>query len=99
MARMLDAFPENLQSRDGKYPWSGPEGWANGNVWELEEGVDFDTKINSFRQTAAKVAHRQEHLKSPRTAVRIDGKKKFLVIQFFPNNDNQQPGRRRAKRT
>lgn len=90
MARMLQEFPEVIERQDGKYPWSE---WANGKPWQLEQGVDFDTKIGSFRQTCAKLALRRGHKKTPRTAVLVEDGKTFLVVQFFPNDT--KPGRRR----
>lgn len=91
MARMLEEFPETIERQDGKYPWSD---WANGQPWELEQGVDFNTKVTSFRQTCAKVAQRRGQ-ESPRTAIRREGDKTFLIVQF----KTEQPGRRRTTRT
>lgn len=75
MARVLDEFP--AVTRDGKYNWAD---WGNGKVWELEEGVDFDTKISSIRQTAAKAARRKNQ--GLRTTVQTRGSKTFLILQF-----------------
>jgi hypothetical protein len=92
MARMLEQFPDVVDRGDTKYPWSE---WANGHPWELEAGKDFDTKINSFRQTCAKLAQRRS-LKF-RSAVRREGGKELLIVQF--TDETKTPGRRRATRT
>jgi hypothetical protein len=94
MARVLEQFSEITGRRDGKYPWSGDNGWANGHVWELEQGSDFDTRISSFRQTCAKLAARRGHPKPPRTQVVERDGKTYLEVQFYPNNTTT-PGRRR----
>lgn len=89
MARVLEEFP--AVTRDGKYDWSQ---WGDGRVWELEEGVDFDTKISSIRQTAAKAAARLG--KSLRTTTQSRGSKTFLVLQFTDPGKRSGKGKRAA---
>ena len=36
-----------------KYPWAE---WLNGEIWKLEQGVDFDVSPTSIRQQASKAA-------------------------------------------
>lgn len=93
MARVLEQFPEHISRPDGKYPWSD---WANGAVWELEHGVDFEASVSSFRQTCAKKAARMGQ-PSPRTAVQRDGDRMLLIVQF-QTTTTTAPGRRRATR-
>ena len=45
MAKTVKAMPES--KRASRYPWSE---WLNGEVWELEPGVDFDCDPDSMRQ-------------------------------------------------
>jgi len=44
MAKVIEEFPEKT-----KYPKHNLEKYADGKIWELEQGVDFDVKISSFR--------------------------------------------------
>jgi glycine cleavage system aminomethyltransferase T len=74
MARTLDAFPEG--SGRGSYPWNE---WLDGKIWELEAGVDFTVKLDSFKGAALAAARTREG--KLRTA-KVGDKK--LVIQFIP---------------
>ena len=38
---------------DRGYPWAD---WLDGNVWELEQGVDFHETIEAFRNRCYRVA-------------------------------------------
>lgn len=91
MARPLEVFPENIEREDGKYPWRD---WTDGRPWELEQGVDFETKVSSMRQTCKKLADRRGM--KLRTASRQDGDKMFLIVQF-EDQTRPAPGRRRAR--
>lgn len=46
MARQLPTFPGPKRSPHRRYPW---EDWQNGNVWEIEQGVDFTTSAEIMR--------------------------------------------------
>ena len=72
MARKVDNFP-NLTKYD--YPW---EEWADGNVWVLTPGEDFQCSIESMRATCFNFANKR--MLKLRTRV-VHGE---LVIQFAP---------------
>lgn len=51
MAERVDKIPPALNG--AKYPW---DEWLDGSAWELIQGKDFETTINSFRTTARSAA-------------------------------------------
>ena len=48
MAEILTEFPKSVQ-RTESYDWSG---WFDGVPRVLSQGVDFNTKVDSFRSSA-----------------------------------------------
>jgi hypothetical protein len=60
LARQLEELPDRFRKTGGyKYDW---ETWANGKVWLLRQGEDFDVSLRSFSAhchgTAAKLGKR-----------------------------------------
>jgi hypothetical protein len=37
-----------------KYPWEGPEGWANGQPWEIHAGDDYTCTDDGMRAVVYK---------------------------------------------
>jgi hypothetical protein len=74
MAHILDSFPDDL-SRGGKqkYPW---DDWLNGQVWQLNKGVDYSSTPAEFRSQVYTAA--RKHKVSVRCAVLGNN---ILVIQ------------------
>ncbi len=70
MARISDLT--DLPTRC-KYPW---DTWFDGQIWELEPGVDFDMTVKSFQTTVSITARR--HGKTAKTRKTKSG---TLLIQ------------------
>ena len=45
MAKVVNSMPPRSRGRSFLYPW---DDWLNGQVWELRQGVDFQTATYSF---------------------------------------------------
>ena len=75
MARTLKQFDFGERAQ-GRYPWSE---WANGKIWEIKQGEDFDVRVEGMRNQMHMQA-RNRHLKV-RTKVNCDS----IVFQFYPN--------------
>ena len=72
MAEVVDKLPPRC-GKISLYPW---DQWFDGQVWKLEEGVDFKGTVFMFRRGLSAKAS----LKGGKVATRSDGK--FLFIQF-----------------
>ena len=75
MAHILDTFPDDGGPMNGRvqYPWGD---WLDGQVWQLNRGVDFSSTPAEFRSQVYAAARR--HKVSVRCAV-LDSN--ILVIQ------------------
>jgi hypothetical protein len=83
MAQTLPKFPEPHASPGGvgKYPWRGPEGWLNGQVWKITQGEDFELEPENMRMVVIARGHR-EGLRL-RTAVRDTS----VIFQFSAKDE------------
>jgi hypothetical protein len=79
MARKLDQFP-GLSTR--RYPW---EDWLNGDVWQLFEGEDFNSKTRTIVQSARTRAKRMDGTLRTRL-LQEDSGRESVVIQFVPRS-------------
>ena len=76
MAHVLDSFPEDGFHRGReKYPW---DEWFDGQVWQLNRGIDFPSTPGEFRSQVYVAARRRDLM--VRTAV-LDGN--ILIIQAW----------------
>jgi hypothetical protein len=55
MAKIVKEFPAQVRRRESKYPW---DQWLDGQVWELAQGVDFQTDANAMRSVVYLAAKR-----------------------------------------
>lgn len=53
MAAKVEAFVERVMPSNSKYPWNE---WADGSIWELVKGEDYQSKTNSMRMNVYKYA-------------------------------------------
>jgi hypothetical protein len=64
MARVLDRLPTRVSSTARNYPW---DQWFDGQVWELEHGVDFVIGPKSFQNIVYEAARRRGLVVATRT--------------------------------
>ena len=82
MARRLDKFPGQPDSKRGKYPW---EEWTDGSVWEIRQGEDYDVATENMRVNL--------HLKGEAQARKVrthkiaDDRGEGLVFQFLKSDE------------
>lgn len=80
MAKQLDEF-EFRKSNRGKriYPW---DQWLNGEIWQLQQGVDFEITMKQMRTAA--------HLAAGRRDLRVQGSAdgNTLIIQAVKTEVN-----------
>jgi hypothetical protein len=83
MAQTLPEFPQPHASTRGigLYPWRGPEGWLNGQVWKITQGEDFELAPENMRAVVIARAHR-EGLRA-RTSVQGD----TVTFQFYAKDE------------
>lgn len=75
MAKKLNDYDFTAsRGRSEKYPWKD---WADGSIWKLEQGKDFDCKPASFQGAAQGAAKRMDM--KVRTAV----EDKSVIVQFY----------------
>ena len=75
MAKKLDSFPAKHRPPYGKYPFHE---WADGNVWEAVQGVDFKCSLISFAALIYKHADRN----GIKCRVHKPGDKR-VIFQFY----------------
>jgi hypothetical protein len=71
MARTVDELPDPARGRRVTYPW---DEWLDGRVWELEQGKDFQSTTQSFRQ----IAYNRAGQRGKSAAVQIHESKVYL---------------------
>jgi hypothetical protein len=80
LARELDEFPKRFRSPGAyKYDW---ETWANGKVWLLRQGEDFDVSPKSFVAHAHGTATKLGKKVAVRTVPQEDGVP-ALALRFY----------------
>lgn len=77
MATVVDNFTFARKGRPAK---TYPSEWLDGNVWALEQGVDFETSTNSFRTAIAKAAAEQ----GMKIRGSVDNDEGVVHIQAYP---------------
>ena len=90
MAKKLSDYTFPAVGRPVKYEWTT---WSDGDVWELEKGVDFDSNVKTMRTNACLYA--KKNGMKVRTAI-VDGGN-GIVLQFYPDV-TAKPEKRAAKR-
>jgi hypothetical protein len=84
MAKRLEKFPDERRRGQPKYPW---DEWADGGVWEIRRGVDFDVATETMRVNL--------HMKADslsqkvRTHKIVDDEGEALVFQFLESGEMQ----------
>jgi hypothetical protein len=82
MADRIEHFPAEKRPPTRRYPWNE---WADGSVWKLVRGVDFDQEVDQFRNRLYPQAKRRG-LKC-RSAKRVERagtlEREILIIQFY----------------
>lgn len=73
MAHTLTEFPKH-RGRPNIYNW---DIWTNGEVWQLERGVDFTCDPRSFRT----LVHRTKRARGIQAKTKINGD--TITIQFI----------------
>jgi hypothetical protein len=82
MAKRLDKFPGQTDPQRGKYPWNE---WADGSVWEIRRGEDYDVATENMRVNL--------HLKADALARKVrthkiaDDRGEGLVFQFLESDE------------
>ena len=76
MAKTIESFPTNFDKRN-KYPWHE---WANGQIWQVVRGVDFETSSRGFSNLVYVTARRNGKL----SRAVIDGD--TVTFQFYEVN-------------
>lgn len=46
MAEVIEQFPSEQRRATRRYPW---DDWADGRIWKLRRGEDFDANPDQFR--------------------------------------------------
>lgn len=72
MARKLKAFPEDQVS---KHPW---DDYLNGDIWEIQQGEDFDCKPVVMRNQIYNTAHKRD------LDARVSVRGNIIVFQALP---------------
>lgn len=76
MAEQLKEWPEWRVASRSKYPW---DEWFDGNVWQLEQGRDFESSPERMRQMVGMTA-RKRGLKVRTSVNKIEGKIALQVL-------------------
>lgn len=79
MAKRVREVP-NIPSRRPTYPW---DDWADGSIWELTQGEDFDVTVFSLRNQCYMIAVKR----GLKCETHIHGEK--LYIQFYEKEEEQ----------
>ena len=80
VAREIDKLPRTFRKHGGyKYDW---ETWANGKVWLLRQGEDFDVSPRSFSAHAHGTAAKLGKKVAVRAVPQDDGVA-ALALQFY----------------
>lgn len=85
MAKRLRAFPEAAKEGGRRYPWLD---WADGSVWEIRQGEDYDVSTESMRVAM--------HLKAGTLHQKVKTRKLFdkrgegLVFQFTESDEMKE---------
>lgn len=77
MAQMIDQWPEITRTRKSRYPW---DEWANGAIWQVQEGTDFDSSLKTFVQGLYAYAKRHES----KVEVRSEPASGVVAFRFVP---------------
>src|SRR6201999_1284584 len=85
MAKRLCEFPGGGGPASRRYPWAE---WADGSVWQIERGVDFDTTTENMRVNLHMKA--DGLTKKVRTSkVTTDSGREGLVFQFSDPEESE----------
>lgn len=86
MADRIEHFPAEQRPPTRRYPW---EEWADGSVWRLVRGEDFDQEVDDFRNRLYPQAKRRgmkvrsaKRLERPK-AEGVALEREILIIQFY----------------
>jgi uncharacterized protein (DUF885 family) len=82
MARRLDEFPAQLKRGQQTYPWHE---WADGSVWEIRRGVDYDVATETMRVNLHMRATTLS--RKVRTHKVVDERGEGLVFQFLESRE------------
>lgn len=82
MGRRLDSFPGDQQPRQRRYPWNE---WADGGVWEIRKGADYDVDTENMRVNLHMKA--DALLRKVRTRKLVDEHGERLVFQFLDSDE------------
>jgi hypothetical protein len=84
MAKRLDKFPGQPDGGRSKYPWGE---WADGSVWEIRQGEDYDVATENMRVNL--------HLKADALARKVrtrkiaDDRGEGLIYQFLDSDETE----------
>ena len=87
MADRIEHFPAEQRPPTRRYPWHE---WADGSVWKLVRGEDFDQEVDQFRNRLyPQAARRNMKVRSAKRVERpADGpEREILIIEFFDPNE------------
>lgn len=79
MAKVIEAFDFRVRHVHWSYDW---DSWLNGQIWQLEEGVDYTCKSSSIRLLAIGAAKRRKL----RVHVSVNGKTGVVTLQAYPRD-------------
>src|SRR5690348_5714312 len=82
MAKKLRAFPGEGSPSERRYPWHE---WADGSVWEIRHGEDYDVSTENMRVNLHMKA--DSRMRKVRTKKVRDAAGEGLIFQFLESDD------------